>query len=109
MTDEELFEYHSKMCGRALDICRRKNHDYATGSGAGPFANFSRVEGMGVTSTEQGFMVRIVDKLSRLSTYAKSGRLQVSDEGVQDTLLDLLNYTVLLSAYIQDKEIRNEG
>lgn len=103
MDDKELFAYHAAMCSRALKICRAKNHDYATGGNAGPFANFARVEAMGVMTTEQGFLVRMIDKMSRLSTFAKTGKLKVADEGVQDTLMDLVNYTILLSAYIHDK------
>ena len=107
MDDKELFTYHAEMCERALHVCRIKNHDYATGGGGVVFANFARVEAMGVMTTEQGFLVRMVDKLSRLSTFAQSGKFEVEDEGVQDTLLDLVNYTLLLSAYIHDKGSRN--
>ena len=103
MDAEELFAYHHQMCRKALEICRVKNHDYATGGDGGPFANFARVEAMGVMTTEQGFLVRMIDKMSRLSTFARAGKLKVSDEGVQDTLLDLVNYAILLSAYIHDK------
>jgi hypothetical protein len=45
----------------------------------------------------------MTDKMSRLSTFANKGKLVVEDEGVQDTLLDLINYSILLAAFIQDK------
>ena len=81
----------------------RKNHDYAGNSGTTPFANFERCEAMGICSTEQGFLVRIVDKVSRLSTFAKDGKLLVENEGYNDAILDIINYCVLFSAYVKSK------
>lgn len=105
MKQEELFKFHAEMADRALEICRKKNNDYtsAAGGGSDPFANFSRVESMGVTTTEQGFLVRMTDKMSRLSTYASLGRLEVEDETVEDTLLDLVNYAILLAAFMRHR------
>ena len=106
MNQKELFEFHQAMCQQAFDICQIKNHDYtadAGGDGEDPFANFTRVESMGVTTTEQGFLVRMVDKMSRLSTHASLKKLVVGDETVKDTLLDLINYTILLAAYLEQK------
>ena len=103
MNQNELFEFHQRMGEKALAICKKKNNDYtsAAGGGSDPFANFSRVEAMGIMTTEQGFLVRMTDKLSRLSTYADLGRLEVGDEPVEDTLLDMINYSILLAAYMR--------
>ena len=105
MNQQELFEFHGTMAAKALDLCKRKNNDYASGGtqGENPFANFSRVEDMGITSTEQGFLVRMTDKLSRLSTFTRGGKLEVADESVEDTLLDLINYSVLFAAYMRHR------
>jgi hypothetical protein len=103
MTRDELFEMHKTMTTYALDLMKKKNADYA-GTGSDPFANFRRAEALGVCSTEQAFLVRMTDKMSRLSTFAIKGKLVVSDEGVHDTLIDLINYSVLLAAYIADKQ-----
>lgn len=102
MTRDELFKMHEQMSKTSLEIMKKKNADYA-GGGGDPFANFRRAEALGVCSTEQAFLVRMTDKMSRLSTFANNGKLLVEDEGVQDTLLDLINYSVLLAAYIKDK------
>ena len=83
---------------------RAKNNDYAGSKGDNPFANFQRVEAMGVCSVEQGFLVRIVDKVSRLSTFAADGKLAVKNESYEDAILDILNYCVLMSAYVSDKQ-----
>lgn len=50
----------------------------------------------------------MTDKLSRLSTFTESGNLQVKDESVMDTLLDVVNYAVLLAAFL-DSERRDEA
>lgn len=109
MNQQELFEFHINMTGNALRLCRSKNNDYASGGTAGenPFANFSRVEDMGITSTEQGFLVRMTDKMSRLSTFTRAGKLEVADESVEDTLLDIINYAVLFAAYMRHKRESN--
>lgn len=103
MKRDELFQHHEELCKTALAIMMKKNHDYAGNSGITPFANFERCEAMGVCSTEQGFLVRIIDKVSRLSTFATDGKLVVENEGYNDAVLDIINYCVLFSAYVKSK------
>ena len=71
--------------------------------GNDPFANFRRAEALGVCSTEQAFLVRMTDKMSRLASFSSRGELSVEDETVYDTLEDLINYSVLLAAYLKSK------
>ena len=104
MTRDELLRYHSEICKSAQELMALKNRDYAGQEGNEPFANFTRVESMGICSTEQGFMTRVTDKMSRLSSFLNSGKMHVEDESFRDTIVDVINYMVLLSAYIQDKE-----
>lgn len=109
MTREELLNYHSEICQQARELMSLKNKDYAGREGNEPFANFTRVESMGICSTEQGFMVRLTDKMSRLSSFVESGKMNVADESFRDTIVDVINYMVLLSAYIEDKGSAGEG
>ena len=104
MTRDELLKYHRELCESARDLMSLKNRDYAGSDGNEPFANFTRVESMGICSTEQGFMTRITDKMSRLSSFLNSGKMHVEDESFSDTIVDVINYMVLLSAYVSDKE-----
>lgn len=103
MTREQFFDFHKAFCNEALALSQKKNADYAGADGKQPFANFQRVESMGICSTEKGFLVRIVDKLSRLSSFSDSGKFEVKDEGVRDTLIDVVNYACLLAAYLEAK------
>ena len=105
MTRDGYFKVHAEMCKQALELSMRKNHDYSGGEdGSNPFQNFMFVEAMalGVT-TEQGFMVRLADKIKRLSGFCKTGTFQVSDESFEDTCIDVINYVCLLAAYVQSK------
>lgn len=96
------------ICKQARDLMDKKNRDYAGNDGKEPFANFTRVEAMGICSTEQGFMVRLTDKMSRLSSIIESGKNHVKDESFEDTMVDVINYIVLLSAYKQDKRLQSQ-
>ena len=103
MNKAEYVEFHKASCEKMQAITKAKNADY-TGDGDDPFANFSRVEALGITDTTRGFLVRMTDKLSRITSFAQKGVLQVKDESVEDTLLDLANYCILLAGYIRSKK-----
>lgn len=100
---EEYLEYHKQMCDKMLQITKAKNHDYA-GFNEDPFANFKIVEKCGIASVEQGFLTRMMDKISRINSFIKQGVLSVEDEKIEDTLIDLSNYSLLLAGYIKQKK-----
>jgi hypothetical protein len=83
---------------------RNKSADYASGSD--PFANFKRGEILGFATAEEGLMLRVVDKVSRISTFLKKGELKVSNETVEDSILDVINYMILLHGLLADKDNR---
>jgi hypothetical protein len=104
MTRDELLKFHEEITKEARELMSLKNRDYAGNEGVEPFANFTRVEAMGICKTEQGFMVRLTDKMSRLSSFVRAGKMNVKDESFMDTCVDVINYMVLLAAYLKDKE-----
>jgi len=68
-----------------------KSADY--GSESDPLANIRQgAEFVGIEAW-RGCMVRVADKVQRLRTYCRTGRLV--HEGVRDTLLDLAAYSLL--------------
>jgi anti-sigma28 factor (negative regulator of flagellin synthesis) len=103
MNKAQYLEYHKDALARMTAITRAKNADY-TGSSDSPFANFMNAELHAGVSTEQGFLVRMGDKMARIKSFVQKGTLQVKDESVQDTLLDLANYCILLAAYIKSQK-----
>lgn len=104
MNREQFIEFHKQLTDRALAISCKKNHDYCgTNANDNPFANLQLVEKMGICSTEVGLLCRISDKLSRINSFLQQGVLLVEDEAISDTVLDLVNYSILLAAVISDK------
>lgn len=103
MTKEEYMIYHKECCNRMIAITTAKNADY-TGTNPDPFSNFSKTESLGICSVEQGFLVRMTDKISRIVSFIQKGILMVKDESIEDTLLDLANYCILMSGYIKSQK-----
>ena len=95
MTREDLRLLHEHMCEDARNLMKSKNVDYATETDI--FRNF-RMFG------ELGILVRMSDKLARLRSILENGRVAVSDESIQDTLSDLINYSVIFAGYIGEKQ-----
>lgn len=79
-----------------LNTAVRKNHDYG-GSNNDPYANFRNSTIAGVP-VERGILVRLMDKMSRISTLLDK-EAQVKDEAVDDTIDDAINYLAILKSY----------
>jgi hypothetical protein len=74
-----------------LELTTKKSNDYASEND--PFRNFRAFE-------ELGILVRMSDKFARLRTALYDRKeMAVDDETVEDTILDLATYAVLLLAY----------
>lgn len=102
--------YHEDLCTNARALSLRKGADYAsadTADGSDPFQrfrNFMMCERAGICSTEQGIVVRLFDKITRLAQLTAPSKIaQVKNESLDDTVLDVINYSVLLSAYLDVK------
>jgi Nucleotide modification associated domain 1 len=105
MTKDEYMKFHENSCARLMEITRLKNSDY-TGGSDNPFANFEQV-GHFVQLPQVvvvGFFTRMSDKFSRIGSFITKGSLLVADESVEDTLLDLANYCILLAGYLRSKK-----
>lgn len=73
-----------KITEKMHQIYLKKNKDYGS--------SFDRqYDKYGMTSV----LIRLSDKLNRLEQITKSGTVEVKDESVDDTLLDLANYAIL--------------
>lgn len=103
MTIDELLKLHEHTCKQARDIMRAKNHDYTDGS-EDPFANFRASEAIGVDPAI-GILVRTLDKIKRLQTFANRGQLSVDGEGYVDAIRDTINYMVLLRGLFEERSL----
>ena len=78
----------SKIQEEGLQLFRQKNQDYGDA-----FATYGPV----------GVLVRIGDKIARLSNISNSGVTLVKDEGLRDTLIDLHNYAAMAIMLLDEK------
>ena len=85
-----------------LDTAMRKNNDYA-GCDSDPLKNFKLVENLGITSLENGILVRLCDKMSRIANLLDGRTPSVKDESIMDTLMDAIVYEAILIYYLQRK------
>lgn len=69
-----------KIQSESLELFKKKNEDYGDS-----FATYGVV----------GVLVRLGDKISRLTTIHKKGVTLVDDESLRDTLIDLHNYSAM--------------
>lgn len=76
-------EIHHDICERLNDLYNRKNHDYGDSFGKS-YAEY------GMTMA----CIRLEDKLNRLKSLTKKTQM-VSDESIEDTLMDLANYSIM--------------
>ena len=56
---------------------------------------------------EDGLLVskiRLQDKLSRFSSIIKKGTIEVEDEKLRDTLIDLATYSMMTVAWLDNKQ-----
>lgn len=103
MNHIQFLKFHKEMTEKMHEISKAKNHDYSGGD-SHAFRNFTVVEDLGICSTEQGFLTRMCDKFMRIANFCNSGVLKVQDEKIEDTLLDLANYSLLFAGYIRSKK-----
>lgn len=107
MDQTQLFVKFVDLTTKMFQIIKAKNQDY---SGPGEaFTNFNQIELMtkGVVSREMGTVVRMTDKLSRVILLLQ-GSGQVLDEKIEDTLLDLANYSLLLILMLEEKNAKHQ-
>lgn len=105
MDKEKMTKNFIQNFERGAEIMRGKNSDYSKKEEA--FGNFERVSAISGISTERVFIGHLANKLVRIEnlvTKAEGGEKNaVKDESVEDTLLDLINYTNLMLCYMQAK------
>ena len=100
LTRQGLIESMERTFQTGVEIVKKKNSDYATTDDA--LSNFKVIEALGVVEYKRAMLVRMADKFARISNLMKEGKkVEVLDERLEDTLLDLINYTAILKAAIE--------
>lgn len=104
-TPEELFKLHQEICSRGLALMQRKNADYGANNDA--LRNFRMAKLVNVDDSK-GILLRIQDKMARVVSFIEKGNLQVTNEGWDDSIVDAINYFVILYASLQERSKATE-
>jgi len=83
------------------DLHSRKNADYC--GYRDPLANLRLCKMAGIDPF-LGCIVRLSDKFSRLCSFAEKGYLEVKDEKIIDTLMDMSVYALLAIILLEEKK-----
>lgn len=108
-TKSQYLEFHKRVCDEARAISEKKGSDYSDNErsvDADTFANFRGASQLGLTA-EQGVLVRLQDKLSRLGTASAKvvrGDVMKVDENIEETALDALNYIIIFLALNEERK-----
>jgi hypothetical protein len=103
-TPQELYiNFHKRICDEIRELSRLKQNDYCDLSNKedlySVFGNFMNPEKMGVADCQTVMMCRLIDKFTRLVNCTNKGECGVEDEALDDTLMDMMNFLVLISYY----------
>lgn len=97
MRPEDLSMHLERIDELCNSIIQQKNNDYS-GPTRDVFQNFRSCEMIGV-SVERGMLTRMLDKINRVGNLLNNPNPMVESEKIEDTLLDLVNYSKLLYLY----------
>lgn len=106
MNQTEFTDHIQTVLNKVAELVRNKNTRYSDDADA--FSNLELCENAGVCSVERGIMVRMFDKMGRISnllgeTYSHS-EIDV-EESITDSLMDLIGYAAILVVYRKSKEL----
>ena len=94
-----------QLLNKCLQLLASKNHDYSETQDA--FANFKLAAHLAGIPTEQTLMTLLGMKLARLNQLLGKGK-QPKHEAIEDTLMDVINYTLLLRGILKEREVQSE-
>jgi len=100
MNQKEYVEEFKKYTDKMVAITTAKNKDYSEGADA--FKNFRQCESLGICRGDKGILVRMSDKMTRISNLLDKEAM-VADEKIEDTLIDLAVYSIILSIYLKEQ------
>lgn len=104
MNQTEFTDHIQTVFNRATELVRNKNIGYSDDTNA--FSNLELCENAGVCSVERGIMVRMFDKMGRISNLLGEASSQLEiEESITDSLMDLIGYAAILIVYKKSREM----
>lgn len=101
MNIDDYIRIQEARFAHCLDVSKLKGHDYS--GTVDTLRNLKTIESDGLMSAEKGILVRLHDKFMRLAQFTDAGVLAVTDEKIEDTLTDIINYATLFEAVRAEK------
>jgi len=102
MNIQEFNKLHESLTTRAKNLIHMKNKDY--GATTDVLSNFKRISQRFGESCAMGLLYRIEDKIGRIHSFSKTSKYAVQDEKVEDTIIDLINYSIFLAAVLKENK-----
>jgi len=99
-TREYLLQLHDNMTAKAKKIMEVKNSDYGANQDA--LHNFRLCEQLYIPM-EIGILTRLCDKIARIGNLINKPN-RVLDETIQDTIIDTINYMIILNAALEERK-----
>lgn len=91
-------EQHKALCLGMNALFEKKDHDYGN--------SFSETyRKLGIISA----VTQITHKYNRLVKIATTDKQQVTDETLEDTLIDLANYSIMTVMELHDERVRKQN
>ena len=106
MNYEELFAMAKMDLDRCLATLERKSHDYANDGDV--LKNFKESSKIASITPVQSILVLVGTKISRLTELVTTEKIS-KNESVEDTILDLINYLLLLKAMIEEQREKTKS
>lgn len=90
--NDPLVKHHHDICVALNELYERKNHDYGNSFG-------ETYKKLGIISA----VTRLTDKYNRLVSLCTKDQM-VTDESIEDTLLDMANYAIMTLMEIEEEK-----
>jgi hypothetical protein len=94
-------KHASEVIKKMKSIMGNKSHDYSEDKDI--LSNFKMTDVLFGVPAYTGVLIRMSDKVSRIQNITAKGSNKVKDESMQDTLLDLANYSLLFYLCVIDQ------
>jgi len=104
MEINKVLEIQKQIFKEATQIITDKSHDYSSSDDA--LANLKSCKALGIEPSD-GVLIRIMDKLGRFANL-RNKKAKVQSEKNRDTIIDAINYLVLLYILEEEKQSRLE-
>ncbi len=105
MTISEQKAYFEKTTKKMSDIMLRKGNDYANEDRLSNFKLAGTIVG---TGAEINCLNLIATKVARLGVLLNQQNKKPNNESIDDTLVDLANYSILLSMLIHERSTNGQ-